>query len=78
MTNTERIAAAVDDITEQHGLTAGDAIWVFTAMLNITLGKMSPDVRRVLADGIGQSVQSGSLRPLVEKGLIPTEHRRVS
>jgi hypothetical protein len=73
MTPVERVAEAVDSVTEQHGLSRGEALWVFTAMLQTTLAGASPDVRDALRAAVVESLNRNSLRPLVVVGAVRPE-----
>ena len=70
MTRVERVAQAVDEVTEHHGLSRGEAIWVFTAMLVASLEGASPEGQDVLREAVIDSLNAGSLRPLVVAGVV--------
>ena len=60
----ERVAGAVDDVTDTFGLNAGEAIFTFTTMLLITMRDMPTDVRAVLVSGVVDSLRADSMLPL--------------
>lgn len=60
----ERVAAAVDKITDRHGLNCGEALYAFTFMLIETLAGTSPDVRAMMAKAVTDSIQVGDTAPL--------------
>ena len=70
MTRVERVAQAVDDVTEHHGLSCGEAVWVFTALLQISMEDASPEVQDVLRKAVIDALNTGSLRPLVVAGVV--------
>lgn len=60
----ERIASAVDEITDEYGLNRGEALLAFTSMLLTTLEDCSSDVRDVLQEAVAESLRTKSCVPL--------------
>lgn len=62
----ERIAAAVDEVTDGFGLNCGEALFAFTAMIKTTLDSSGdPTVRALMKKAVVDSIASESLKPLV-------------
>lgn len=66
----ELVVAAVDGVTAAHGLSRGEAVWAFTAMLMTALKDASPDGRDALREGVSESLETMSLKPLVRLGIV--------
>lgn len=64
--NVEMVAAAVDEITDQHGLTKGEALYVLTSML-ITTVEATEDtqLRDLFKDAVTASIMREAMTPLV-------------
>jgi len=61
----ERVAAAVDEVTDTAGLNCGEALYAFTFMLIHTLKqRASPEVRELMAKAVSDSIQIGDTAPL--------------
>ena len=61
----ERVAAAVDEVTDTAGLNCGEALYAFTFMLIHTLKqRTSPEIRELMAKAVADSIQVGDTAPL--------------
>lgn len=77
MTRVELVAEAVDKVTDHHGLSCGEALWVFTAMLNTTLAAAEEgDVRDALRSAAVDALEQNSLRPLFLVGAVTEKQVR--
>lgn len=62
----ERIAAAVDEVTDGFGLNCGEALFAFVAMIKTTLDSTDdPAVRAVMKKAVIDSITTESLVPIV-------------
>lgn len=67
MERVERLAGAVDDVTDDFGLNCGEALFAFTTMIKITLDSTSePAVRARLRKAVADAILADSLTPLVQ------------